>query len=81
MDDENRQFNKEWNFVVVWNMLFVLSVGRINPMCFICHGTIAVFYLFLFIKTYLYSVVHNQTILILFYSVSLFLAKSKSRDN
>ena len=35
----------------------------------------------LFIKTYLYRVVHNQTILILFYSVALFLAKSKSRDN
>ena len=41
------------------------------------------FYLFidLFIKTYLYRVVHNQTILILFYSVALFLAKSKSSDN
>ena len=39
------------------------------------------FYFFLFIKTYLYRVVHNQTILILFYSVALFLVKSKSRDN
>ena len=32
-------------------------------------------FIYLFIKTYLYRVVHNQTILILFYSVALFLAK------
>ena len=38
-------------------------------------------FIYLFIKTYLYRVVHNQTILILFYSVALFLAKSKSSDN
>ena len=38
-------------------------------------------FIYLFIKTYLYRVVHNQTILILFYSVALFLAKRKSRDN
>ena len=38
-------------------------------------------FIYLFIKTYLYRVVHNQTILILFCSVALFLAKSKSRDN
>ena len=38
-------------------------------------------FIYLFIKTYLYRVVHNQTILILFYSVALFLTKSKSRDN
>ena len=38
-------------------------------------------FIYLFIKTYLYRVVHNQTILILFFSVALFLAKSKSRDN
>ena len=33
-------------------------------------------FIYLFIKTYLYRVVHNQTILFLFYSVALFLAKS-----
>ena len=38
-------------------------------------------FIYVFIKTYLYRVVHNQTILILFYSVAPFLAKSKSRDN
>ena len=38
-------------------------------------------FIYLFIKTFLYRVVHNQTILILFYSVALFLAKSKSSDN
>ena len=40
-------------------------------------------YLFinLFIKTYLYRVVHNQIIIILFYSVALLPAKSKSCDN
>ena len=38
-------------------------------------------YFYLFIKTYLNRVVHNQTILILFYSAALFLAKSKSRAN
>ena len=37
-------------------------------------------FIYLFIKTNLYRVVHNQTILILFYSVALFLAKSKSSD-
>ena len=36
--------------------------------------------IYLVIKTYLYRVVHNQTILILFYSVALFLAKSKSKE-
>ena len=40
-----------------------------------------ILFIYLFIKTYLYRVVHNQTILILFYSVALFLAKSKSSDN
>ena len=47
------------------------------------HNSVLFIYLFiyLFIKTYLYRVVHNQTILILFYSVALFLAKSKSSDN
>ena len=40
-----------------------------------------IFLFFLFIKTYLYRVIHNQTILIMFYSVALFLAKSKSSDN
>ena len=38
-------------------------------------------FIFVYIKTYLYRVVHNQTILILFYCVALFLAKSTSRDN
>ena len=38
-------------------------------------------FIYLFIKTYLYRVVHNQTILILFYSVAMFLAKSKSSDD
>ena len=38
-------------------------------------------FIYLFIKTYVCRVVHNQTILILFYSVALFLAKSKRRDN
>ena len=44
------------------------------------HGA-RIFIFYLFIKTYLYRVVHNQTILILFYSVALFLDKSKSSDN
>ena len=39
------------------------------------------YFIYVLIKTYLYRVIHNQTILILFYSVALFLAKSKSRDN
>ena len=39
------------------------------------------YFIYVFIKTYLYRVIHNQTILILVYSVALFLAKSKSRDN
>ena len=38
-------------------------------------------YLLLFIKTYLYRVVHNQIIIIMFYSVAMLLAKSKSSDN
>ena len=45
-----------------------------------CPGIVLLF-IYLFIKTYLYRVVHNQTILILFYSVALFLAKIKSSDN
>ena len=36
---------------------------------------------YLFIKTYLYRVLHNQLIIILFYSVSLLLANGKSSDN
>ena len=37
--------------------------------------------IYLFIKTYLYRVVHNQIIIILFYSVTLLLANGKSSDN
>ena len=59
-------------------------VQTIENRCAICNFSderVEFIYLFLFIKTYLYRVVHNQTILILFYSVALFLAKSKSSDN
>ena len=44
---------------------------------------VIVFFLFffLFIKTYLYRVVHNQIIIILFYSVALLLANGMSSDN
>ena len=42
---------------------------------------IYLFIYLLFIKTYLYRVVHDQIIIILFYSVALLLAKSKSSDN
>ncbi len=37
--------------------------------------------IYLSIKTYLYRVVHNQIIIILFYSVALLLANGKSSDN
>ena len=40
-------------------------------------------YLFIYvcIKTYFYRVVHNQIIIILFYSVAMLLANGKSSDN
>ena len=43
--------------------------------------TIYLFIYYLFIKTYLYRVVYNQIIIILFYRVALLLANGKSSDN
>ena len=68
-------FNPDW--VKEWPALIAKShKGDTDAFCRLYY-----LFIYLFIKTYLYRVVHNQTILILFYSVALFLAKSKSRDN
>ena len=60
-------------------ILECIRMGDSGYMAYV--NLIYLFIFYLFIKTYLYRVVHNQTILILFYSVALFLAKSKSSDN
>ena len=41
----------------------------------------AIYYLFIYLLKHLYRVIHNQIIIILFYSVALLLANGKRSDN
>ena len=69
---------------MAWTIILLrhnFETAMYRPFLFIAGPTHFIYFIYLFIKTYLYRVVHNQTILILFYSVALFLAKSKSSDN